>query len=73
MTKKSLKITLFCVFVLFLFSSCVKKVGDCKIFPKIELESKKKNESDERNNESKEKIKNLIENRTTSAQVSCKF
>ena len=73
MSKKMLKNTLFCVFVLVLFSSCVKNVEDCKIFPKIELESKKKNESDEKNNESKDKIKNLIENRTTSAQVSCKF
>ena len=73
MSKKSLKNTLFFVFVLFLFSSCVKKVEECKFLPKIELESKKKNESDEKNNESKDKIKNLIENRTTSAQVSCKF
>ena len=73
MSKKILKITVFSTFVLFLFSSCVKKVGNCEILPKIKLESVKKDESDKKNNESKEKIKNLIENRTTSAEVSCKF
>jgi hypothetical protein len=34
-TKKSIKSTLFLLFVLFLFSSCVKNVHNCKFFPDL--------------------------------------
>ena len=73
MSKKSLKITLFSVFVLVLFSSCVKNVKECKFLPKIEIESQKNSESDEKKEDSKEKLKNMIENRTTEAHITCKF
>ena len=73
MIKKTLKFTVFLTFVLFLFSSCVKKIEDCKFLPKIELESQKKSESDEKKENSKEKIKNMIDNRKTEAHITCKF
>ena len=73
MIKKALKITIFFTFVLFLFSSCVKKVQDCKFLPKIELESQKKNESKEEKTDSKEKLKNMLENRKTEAHITCNF
>lgn len=73
MLKKALKITIFFTFVLFLFSSCVKKAEDCKFFPKVELGSEENNESSEKSSDSKKKLKNMIENRTTSATISCNF
>ena len=73
MIKKALKISIFLTIVLLLFSSCVKKAEDCKFFPKVELGSEKNSESDEQSNDSKEKIRNMIENRTTSATISCNF
>ena len=73
MIKKALKFTVFLTFVLFLFSSCVKKVEDCKFLPKIQLESENKSESDEKKEDSKEKIKNMIDNRKTEAHITCKF
>ena len=73
MIKKTLKFTVFSTFVLLLFSSCVKKVEDCKFLPKIELESQKKSESDEKKEDSKEKLKSMLENRKTEAHISCKF
>ena len=73
MSKKMLKITLFCVFVLFLFSSCSKNIKNCKILPKIELKTVEKDESDKKNNESLDKIKNLAENSETGAQISCNY
>ena len=73
MIKKALKITIFLTVVLVLFSSCVKKVEDCKFLPKIQLESQKNSESDEKKEDSKEKLKNMIDNRKTEAHISCKF
>jgi len=73
MLKKTLKITIFFTFVLLLFSSCVKKVEDCKFLPKIELESQKKSESNDEKTNSKEKLKNMLENRKTEAHITCKF
>jgi hypothetical protein len=73
MSKKSLKITLFSVFVLVLFSSCVKNVKECKFLPKIEIESQKNSESDEKNDSSTQKLRKMIENGTPSAHVSCNF
>ena len=73
MSKKSLKITLFSVFVLVLFSSCVKKVEECKFLPKIEIESQKNSESDEKNDSSTQKLRKMIQNGTPSAHVSCNF
>jgi len=73
MLKKALKITIFCVSVLLLFSSCSGKVQNCKIFPKIEMGSEKNSESDDKKIGTRQKIENMIENRTTSAQASCNF
>jgi hypothetical protein len=73
MKKKTLKINILLVFLFLLCSSCVKKVENCKFLPKIEIESQKNNESHEKTADSKEKVKNMIDNRTTSAQISCKF
>jgi len=73
MIKKALKITIFLTVVLVLFSSCVKKVEECRFLPKIQLESQKNSESDEKKEDSKEKLKNMIDNRKTEAHISCKF
>ena len=73
MIKKTLKITIFFTFVLLLFSSCARKVEDCKFLPKIELESQKKSESNDEKTNSKEKLKNMLENRKTEAHITCKF
>ena len=73
MIKKALKITIFLTIVLVLFSSCVKKIENCKFLPKIQLESQKNSESDEKKEDSKEKLKNMIDNRTTEAHISCNF
>ena len=73
MIKKALKITIFLTIVLVLFSSCAKKVEDCKFLPKIQLESQKNSESDEKKEDSKEKLKNMLENRKTEAHITCKF
>ena len=45
MIKKALKFTVFSTFVLLLFSSCVKKVEDCKILPKITVDIEENSES----------------------------
>jgi len=68
--KKSL---IFLTFVLILFSSCSENVKNCKILPKIELKTVEKDESDKKNNESLDKIKNLAENSETGAQISCNY
>ena len=63
-------------FLLFLFSfcsGCVKKLENCKILPKIEVKIEEKNESSDKKVDTEDKIKNIIENRTTSAQASCNF
>ena len=73
MIKKALKITIFLTVVLVLFSSCVKKVEECRFLPKIQLESQKNSESDEKKEDSKEKLKNMIDNRKTEAHITCKF
>ena len=73
MIKKALKITIFLTIVLVLFSSCVRKIEDCKFLPKIEIESQKSSESDEKKEDSKKKLKNMIDNRTTEAHITCKF
>ena len=70
MTKKTLIFLLCSCFVLI---SCSKKVQNCKILPKVELGSAKSSESDKKSSDSKEKIKNMVDNRTTHAQVSCNF
>ena len=73
MIKKTLKITIFFTFVLLLFSSCARKVEDCRFLPKIELESQKNSESNDKKTDSKEKLQDIIKNRTTGATVSCNF
>jgi hypothetical protein len=67
---------IYLTFLLFLFtvcSGCVKKLENCKILPKIELESGKNDESSDKKVDTEDKIKNLIENRTTSAEATCNF
>lgn len=73
MTKKSLIFLLCSCFVLF---SCSKNVQNCKFLPKVELGSAEKSESDKKtsdSSDSKEKLRNMVDNRTTHAQVSCNF
>jgi len=70
MTKKTLIFLLCSCFVLI---SCSKKVQNCKILPKVELGSAESSESDKKSSDSKEKLKNMVDNRTTHAQVSCNF
>lgn len=70
MTKKTLIFLLCSCFVLI---SCSKKVQNCKILPKVELGSAESSESDKKSSDSKEKLKNMLDNRTTHAQVSCNF
>ena len=66
MIKKALKITIFFVFVLLLFSSCVRKVEKCKFFPGIEINEQKNSESDE-------KIQDFLKKGKPKAEISCKF
>ena len=73
MKKKTLKINILLVFLFLLCSSCVKKVENCKFLPKIEIESQKNSESDEKNDSSTQKLRKMIENGTPSAHVSCNF
>ena len=73
MIKKALKITIFLTIVLLLFSSCARKVEDCRFLPKIELESQKNSESNDKKTDSKEKLQDIIKNRTPGATVSCNF
>ena len=68
--KKTLIFLLCSCFVLI---SCSKKVQNCKIFPKVELGSAESSESDKKSGDSKKKLKNMVDNRTTHAQVSCNF
>jgi hypothetical protein len=70
MTKKTIIFLLCSCFVLF---SCSKNVQNCKIFPKVELGSAESSESDKKSSDSKEKLKNMVDNRTTHAQVTCNF
>ena len=73
MHKKPLILLTFLLFLFTVCSGCVKKLENCKIFPKIELESGEKNESSDKKVDTEDKIKDIIENRTTSAQATCKF
>ena len=73
MHKKPLFLVTFLTFLFLFCSGCVKNVEKCKIFPKIELESGEKNESSDKKVDTKDKIKNVIDNRTTYAHMSCKF
>ena len=73
MIKKALKITIFFTFVLILFSSCARKVENCKIFPKVEIKEQKSNESNEEKTDTKDKITNMIRNPAGSAQITCNF
>jgi len=73
MIKKALKITIFCVSVLLLFSSCVRKVENCKFLPGVELESLEKSESKENKDNTEEKIRDLLKNGKPKAEISCNF
>ena len=73
MLKKSKKFTFLVICSLFVLLSCSKNVQNCKILPKVELGSAESSESDKKSSDSKEKLKNMLDNRTTHAQVSCNF
>ena len=73
MSKKSKKFTFLVICSLFVLLSCSKNVQNCKILPKVELGSAESSESDKKSSDSKEKLKNMLDNRTTHAQVSCNF
>ena len=66
MHKKPLILVIFSLFLFTICSGCSKNLENCKILPKIEIKTDKKNES-------KGKIKDAIENRVTSAEASCNF
>ncbi len=59
MLKKALKITIFCLFVLILFSSCSGKVKNCKFY--------------EKNSESIRNYAKNLEGDKIYAQISCNF
>ena len=73
MHKKPLILLTFLLFLFTFCSGCVKKLENCKIFPKIEVKIDEKNESSDKKVNTEDKIKNIIENRTTTAQATCKF
>jgi len=73
MHKKPLFLLTFLLFLFTFCSGCVKKLENCKIFPKIEVKTSEKTESSDKKMNTEEKIKDIIENRTTSATASCNF
>ena len=73
MHKKPLFLLTFLLFLFTFCSGCVKKLENCKILPKIEVKNEEKNESGDKKVDTEDKIKDIIENRTTSAQATCKF
>jgi hypothetical protein len=73
MLKNTKKFTFLVICSLFVLISCSKNVQKCKILPKVELGSAESSESDKKSSDSKEKLKNMVDNRTTHAQVSCNF
>ena len=73
MQKKLKNFTFLVICSCFVLFSCSKNAKNCKILPKIELGSAESSESDKKSSDSKEKLKNMLENRTTHAQVSCNF
>ena len=64
---------IFLLFVLILFSSCVKNVEKCRFSPGIELESQEKDESQEKKENTEEKIRDLLKNGKPKAEISCNF
>ena len=73
MHKKPLFLVTFLLFLFTVCSGCVKKLENCKIFPKIEVKIEEKNESGDKKVDTEDKIKDIIENRTTTATASCNF
>jgi hypothetical protein len=67
------KMLILAICSLFVLISCSKNVQKCKILPKVELGSADSSESDKKTSDSKKKLKNMVDNRTTHAQISCKF
>jgi len=68
-----LKITIFLTVVLLLFSSCARKVQNCKILPGVELESVEISESSEKKDKDDDKIRDLIKNGRPKAEITCNF
>ena len=64
---------IFLLFVLILFSSCIKNVEKCRFLPGVELESQEKDESQEKKENTEEKIRDLLKNGKPKAQISCNF
>ena len=73
MHKKPLFLVIFLLFLFTICSGCVKNLENCKIFPKIEIESGEKNESSDKKMNTEEKIVDLVKNGTTTATASCNF
>ena len=73
MHKKPLFLLIFLSFLFSFCSGCVKNLENCKIFPKIEVQSGEKNESINKNMNTEEKIVDMVKNRTTTATASCNF
>lgn len=67
------KNTIFLLFVLVLFSSCIKNIKDCRFLPGIEPGIEKKSESDEKSKGNTEKIKDFIDSSNVSTEFNCKF
>ena len=73
MHKKPLFLVTFLLILFSFCSGCVKKLENCKILPKIEVKIEEKNESSDKKVNTEDKIKDIIENRTTTATASCNF
>ena len=73
MHKKPLILVIFLLFLFTFCSGCVKNLENCKIFPKIEVKTGEKNESNDEKMNTQEKIRDFVKNGTTTATASCNF
>ena len=73
MPKKPLILVIFLLFLFTFCSGCVKNLENCKVFPKIEVKTGEKNESNDEKMNTQEKIRDFVKNGTTTATASCNF
>ena len=73
MPKKPLILVIFLLFLFAFCSGCVKNLENCKVFPKIEVKTGEKNESNDEKMNTQEKIRDFVKNGTTTATASCNF
>ena len=73
MHKKPLILVTFLTFLFLFCSGCVKNLQNCKILPKIDIESNGKSESINKKMNTEEKIVDFVKNGTPTATASCNF